>query len=79
MSIVLVAVVIGLLCLVVWFAKSKPAVRKGIVASFKAIGAFIGGIGVVIGGLFTCLVGLIVALIGLYVVVWLIKRMWEAA
>ena len=37
------------------------------------------GVGGCVSGLFGCLVALVLGLVALYVVVWLVKRMWEAA
>ena len=55
----------------------QQARRTG--AADRGASEFFGVLGGLIGGLVGCVVAIVVGFVGLYIVIWLIKRMWEAA
>ena len=53
--------------------------KDAVVSIGSAIGALVTGLAGCLGSLIGCVLFLVLGLIGLFFVVWLVKRMWEAA
>ena len=73
-----VALIVAFVCvfvLVAWAVEQRNA-TPGHPIRF---GEFLSSFGEVVGGLFGCVVAVILGLAALFFIIWLIKRMWEAA
>ena len=67
-----------------WLRRPNPGpFRRSVQETFAALGEGISsGCGCLAGlfaGVLGCLLRLVLALVGLFFIIWLIKRMWEAA
>lgn len=57
----------------------RKDVQEALVDFGNFIGTLVGGLVGVLMGVAGCLLSLAIALVGLFCVIWLIKRLWEAA
>jgi hypothetical protein len=73
LGIALLVAVMVFLVFVFWLGRPNPgSTRKGVQEAVEFFGGFVSSV-------FGCLVGLVLTLVALFAVIWLIKRMWEAA
>lgn len=63
----------------VWAHRTRRSARDDLKAGLAAIESAISGLGGCLASLIGCLFFLVLGLVGLFFVVWLVKRMWEAA
>jgi hypothetical protein len=84
-AIAILSVLVVLSIAVIWFTRPnrggpfRKELQEAISDFGKFIASLVGGLVALLVGVAGCLLSVALALAGLFFVVWLLKRMWEAA